>query len=112
MSMSLANKSLSARMHYAWIIVAVTFMTSVITAGTLGTAGILLVPLEQEFGWKASDVSSAFGMRLALFGLLGPFAAAMMNRFGVRRMVTIALLIILSGLVGSLFINTVWQLFI
>jgi len=98
--------------HYAWIIVAVTFMTSVITAGTLGTAGILLVPLEQEFGWKASDVSSAFGMRLALFGLLGPFAAAMMNRFGVRRMVTIALLIILSGLVGSLFINTVWQLFI
>src|SRR6266446_5655300 len=112
MSMSLANKSLSARVHYAWIIVAVTFMTSVITAGTLGTAGILLVPLEQEFGWKASDVSSAFGMRLALFGLLGPFAAAMMNRFGVRRMVTIALLIILSGLVGSLFINTVWQLFI
>ncbi len=57
-------------------------------------------------------MSSAFGMRLALFGLLGPFAAAMMNRFGVRRMVTIALLIILSGLVGSLFINTVWQLFI
>ena len=50
MSMSLANKSLSARVHYAWIIVAVTFMTSVITAGTLGTAGILLVPLEQEFG--------------------------------------------------------------
>ena len=112
MSMSLANKSLSARVHYAWIIVAVTFITSVITAGTLGTAWILLVPLEQEFGWKASDVSSAFGMRLALFGLLGPFAAAMMNRFGVRRMVTIALLIILSGLVGSLFITTVWQLFI
>ena len=112
MSMSLANNSLSARVHYAWIIVAVTFMTSVITAGTLGTAGILLVPLEQEFGWKASDVSSAFGMRLALFGLLGPFAAAMMNRFGVRRMVTIALFIILSGLVGSLFITTVWQLFI
>ena len=112
MSMLLANKPVSAKVHYAWIIVAVTFMTSVITAGTLGTAGILLLPLEQEFGWKASDVSSAFGMRLALFGLLGPFAAAMMNRFGVRRMVTIALLIILSGLVGSLFITTVWQLFI
>ncbi len=108
----MTSDSSVSRFHYAWVIVAVTFITSVIVAGTLSISGILLVPLEREFGWRASDVSSAFGLRLALFGLLGPFAAAMMNRFGVRRMVTIALLIILAGLAGSIFMTTVWQLFI
>jgi hypothetical protein len=77
----------SSRIHYAWIIVAATFLTSVITSGILGIAGVLLVPLKKEFSWSASDISSAFGIRLALFGLLGPFSAAMMNRFGIRRMV-------------------------
>jgi MFS family permease len=100
------------RLHYAWVVVAVTFLTSVITAGTLGTAGILLLPLQQEFHWRAADVSSAFGVRLALFGLLGPFSAAMMNRFGVRRMVTIALGVILAGLIGTLFMRAAWQLFL
>lgn len=100
------------RLHYAWVVVAVTFLTSVITAGTLGTAGILLLPLQQEFHWLAADVSSAFGVRLALFGLLGPFSAAMMNRFGVRRMVTIALGVILAGLIGTLFMRAAWQLFL
>jgi sugar phosphate permease len=99
-------------LHYAWIIVAAAFVTAVIIAGTLGISGVLLVPLQKEFGWQSSDISSAFAVRLALFGLLGPFAATLMNRFGVRRMVTIALLIILSGLVGALFVKTAWQFFV
>jgi hypothetical protein len=85
MSAPVSSKTSPSRIHYAWIVVAVTFATSVITAGTLGISGILLLPLQQEFGWNASDVSSAFGIRLALFGLLGPFTATLMNRFGVRR---------------------------
>jgi predicted MFS family arabinose efflux permease len=112
MSASSTAKNVPARIHYAWIVVAVTFATSVITSGTLGLAGIILLPLENEFSWQTSDLSSAFGMRLALFGLLGPFAAAMMNRFGVRRMMTVALLIILAGLTGSLFMTRIWQLFL
>jgi MFS family permease len=100
------------RVHYAWVMVAVTFLTSVITAGTLGTAGILLVPLEREFHWQTAEVSSAFAVRLALFGLLGPFSAAMMNRWGLRRMVTIAALIVLTGLFGALFMRTTWQFFL
>lgn len=101
-----------SRIHYAWIVVAVTFATTVITAGTLGISGILLVPLQQEFGWDTSEVSSAFGIRLALFGLLAPFSATLLNRFGVRRMVAIALLVILAGLIGTLFTTTVWQFFL
>ncbi len=112
MTMALASNPSPPRIHYAWVVVAVTFMTSVIVAGTLSVADILLVPPEKEFGWQAAQVSSAFGIRLALFGLIGPFAAALMNRFGVRRMVTIALCIILVGLVGSIFMRNLWQLFL
>ena len=104
--------ALLSRIHYAWIIVAVTFATSVITAGTLGTAGILLVPLEKSFGWQDSAVSAAFGVRLALFGLLGPFSAALMNRFGLRKVVISALLIILLGMTGCIFMHSLWQLFL
>jgi sugar phosphate permease len=112
MSTSLAFKACLPRVHYAWVIVAAAFVTAVITAGTLGISGVLLIPLEKEFGWQSSDISSAFGARLALYGLLGPFSAALMNRFGVRRMVTIALFIILSGLAATIFVKTVWQFFI
>src|SRR5271155_509942 len=112
MSTSLAFEARLPRVHYAWVIVAAAFVTAVITAGTLGISGVLLIPLEKEFGWQSSDISSAFGFRLALFGLLGPFSAALMNRFGVRRMVTIALLIILAGLVGTIFVRTFWQFFV
>lgn len=101
-----------SQVHYAWIVAAVTFATTVITAGTLSISGVLLVPLQQEFGWDTSQVSSAFGIRLALFGLLAPFSATLLNRFGIRRMVTIALLVILAGLIGTFFTTTVWQFFV
>jgi MFS family permease len=74
--------------------------------------GRFAVSLQRDFGWQSSDISSAFGIRLALYGLLGPFSAALMNRFGVRRMVTIALFIILSGLAATIFVKTAWQFFI
>ena len=112
MPTSLAFKARFSRVHYAWIIVAVSFVTAVIIAGTLGISGVLLVSLQRDFGWQSSDISSAFGIRLALYGLLGPFSAALMNRFGVRRMVTIALFIILSGLAATIFVKTAWQFFI
>lgn len=112
MSTDLAFRARPPRFHYAWVILAASFVTAVITSGTLGISGVLLVPLQTEFGWQSSDISSAFGVRLALFGLLGPFAATLMNRFGVRRMVTIALFIILTGLAGSIFVRAAWQFFI
>src|ERR1700720_378225 len=96
--------------HYGWVVVGVTFFTMLVTAGALGTPGVLLVPLQREFGWDTADISSALALRLVLFGLLGPFAAAFMKPFGVRRMVTIALAIIIAGLAASLTMTSIWQL--
>jgi sugar phosphate permease len=96
--------------HYGWVVAGITFLTMLVTAGALGAPGILIVPLEKEFGWDTAEISSALALRLVLFGLIAPFAAAFLNRFGVRRMVMIALGAMVVGLAMSLFMKSVWQL--
>ncbi|MDB5507026.1 MAG: permease [Devosia sp.] len=102
---------LAARdIHYGWAIAAATFLTMLATAGAMGSAGVLIGPLEQEFGWTTAQISSAMAIRLVFFGLLGPFAAAFMNRFGVRQVVMFALVLISAGALGSLVMTQLWQL--
>ncbi|PWC83707.1 MFS transporter [Azospirillum sp. TSH100] len=96
--------------HYAWIVVAVTFLSMLVSAGAVGAPGVLLLPLQREFGWDTADISTAMAIRLLLFGLMGPFAAAMINRFGVRRMVLSSLTLVGGGLLASLAMREVWQL--
>ena len=80
---------LAARnIHYGWVVAGTTFLVMLATAGAMGSAGVLIEPLQTEFGWTTAEISSALAMRLVLFGLLGPFAAAFMNRFGLRKVVT------------------------
>ncbi|CDN55474.1 Monocarboxylate permease, transmembrane transport protein of the MFS family [Neorhizobium galegae bv. officinalis bv. officinalis str. HAMBI 1141] len=97
-------------LHYGWVVAITTFLTMLATAGAMGSAGVMIQPLHQEFGWDIADISSAMAVRLLLFGLLAPFAAAFMNHFGIRQVVTTALALILGGIVVSLFMTEVWQL--
>jgi predicted MFS family arabinose efflux permease len=96
--------------HYGWIVAGTTFLVMLATAGAMGSAGVLIGPLEKEFGWTTEQISFALAVRLALFGLLGPFAAAFMNHFGLKRVVTAALAIIAAGLVGSMLMRELWQM--
>ena len=73
--------------HPAWIVAAVTFLTLLGASGFRSTPGVLIVPLQDEFGWSRTVISAAVSVNLVLFGLAGPFAAAAMNRFGIRRAV-------------------------
>src|SRR5262245_42074057 len=75
------------RVHYAWIVAAVTFVILIVTAGIRATPSVLMVPLEEEFGWQRSVISLAVAINIALFGLIGPFAASLMDRFGLRRVI-------------------------
>jgi MFS family permease len=105
------SRWLAARnIHYGWVAAAVTFLTMLATAGALGSPGAMLGPLQREFGWQNADISFAHAVRLILFGLMGPFAAALMNRFGVQKIVIVAVSMIATGLIGSLFMVSVWQL--
>ncbi len=96
--------------YYGWVVVAVTFLTMLVTAGAMGAPGVLIVPLEHEFGWANAQISTALAIRLLLFGLFGPFAAAFMNRFGLRRVMISAAALIVTGLIASLAMTQVWQL--
>src|SRR5580704_10306241 len=111
----MASSSIAAALerrniHYGWVIVGVTLLTTVITAAAMSTPGVLIVPLENEFGWANDQISSALAIRLMLFGLFGPFAAAFMNRYGVRAVMVSAVVIISAGLLASLAMTQVWQL--
>ena len=96
--------------HYGWVVVAVTFLTMLVVAGAVGAPAVLLLPLQREFGWETSEISGALAIRLLLFGLMGPFAAALINRFGVRRVTLSSLALISSGLALSLLMTQVWEL--
>jgi MFS family permease len=96
--------------HYGWAMVAVTFLTALVSAASVGAPGVFIVPLQHEFGWSNAEISTALSIRLLLFGLMAPFAAALMNRYGLRNVVVSALSTIIAGLVLSLFMTQVWQL--
>ena len=66
--------------HYGWVMVALTFLVSLSSAGALGILGALLLPLQREFAWDTGTISGALALRLLLFGLMAPFAAALLQR--------------------------------
>jgi sugar phosphate permease len=96
--------------HYGWVMVGVTFLAALISAGTVGAPGVFIVPLQKEFGWSTAEISSALSIRFILFGLMAPFAAALLNRYGLRNVTLVAQLIVVSALVASLAMTQVWQL--
>jgi MFS family permease len=96
--------------HYGWVMVGVTFLISLISAGAVGAPGVFIVPLQNEFGWSNAEISSALSIRFILFGLMAPFAAALLNRYGLRNVTLSALLIVVSALLASLAMTKVWHL--
>src|ERR1700680_3552186 len=106
LSAALARRNI----HYGWVMVGVTFFTALISAGTVGAPGVFIVPLQHEFGWTTAEISSALSIRFILFGLMAPFAAALLNRYGLRNVTLSALLVVASALVASLAMTKVWQL--
>ena len=98
------------RLHYAWVIVAVIFAVAVVSAGVRATPGVLIVPLEDEFGWSRATISFALGINLLLFGAIGPFAAAVMDRLGARRVITLALATTAVAVVLTPAMREPWQL--
>ena len=98
------------RIHYAWIVAALTFAVLLAAAGVRSTPAILMVPLEREFGWSRATISSAVAVNIFLYGLAGPFAAAILERFGMRRTILVALASITGGVVLTPLMTQPWQL--
>ncbi|GGC01885.1 MFS transporter [Oxalicibacterium flavum] len=99
-------------LHFSWMIVAITFLTMLTSSAALGLPGALLQPLSREFGWNTDQISSALAIRFMLFGLIGPFAAIFMERFGLRKVVCLALALIAACLILSTQMSQLWHLFV
>jgi len=100
------------RFHYAWVIVAVTLVTLMAAQAVRAAPGVIIVPLEQEFGWDRAAISLAVGVSLLAFGLGGPLGGWLLERFGPRKLLTAGILLIGAGLVALMNIRELWQLYV
>jgi len=107
---TIAARLAASRLHYAWIVIAVTFVVIVVTAGVRATSGVLIVPFENEFHWSRATISFAIGINLFVYSLVGPFAAAAMDRFGVRRTMASSLATAAVSVALSPLMYRPWQL--
>lgn len=101
---------INRRLHPAWIAALITFFTLVATSGFRAAPSVLIVPLQNAFGWSRAAISSAISINVLVYGLTAPFAAALMERFGIRRVVIFALMIVGSGAWCTQYINRPWHL--
>jgi MFS family permease len=107
------SRRLSGRgLHYGWVVVATTFLVALTTAGAMGLPGALLRPLQREYGWSEADISAALALRIFLYGLMAPFAAALIERYGLKRVILAAIAMISAGLVAAVLMTRLWQLFL
>ncbi|MDA2963304.1 MAG: MFS transporter [Actinomycetota bacterium] len=98
------------RFHPAWVAAIVTFFTLLAAAGFRAAPSVLILPLEEAFGWGRDEISFAISVNVLLFGLTAPFAAALMERFTVRKVVMTALTTVSTGAFLTTFVNAPWQL--
>ena len=101
---------MTKRIHPAWVVAGITFLTLIASAGTRSAPSVLIVPLEESFGWGRDEISLAIAVNVLLFGLVAPFAAALMERFGIKKVVMTALSVVGTGSALTIFIQKPWQL--
>lgn len=99
-----------SRFHYGWVVVGLVFLTLLASAGVRATPGVLIVPLQEAFGWDRATISISMSLSLFLFGFMGPFAGAAMQTLGVRKTVMFALGLLVVAVASSSFMTQPWQL--
>ncbi|MDV3124286.1 MFS transporter [Mycobacterium sp. 21AC1] len=104
------RRGAGSRIHWAWVVAAVSFVAILGAAGFRSIPGVMMNPLHHEFGWSHGTVGLAMSVNMMLYGLTAPFAAALMDRFGVRPVLSVSLLLIVTGSACSIMMTASWQL--
>ncbi|MEI5671887.1 MULTISPECIES: MFS transporter [unclassified Nocardioides] len=112
MTASLEKSVGARRLHRAWPVAIITMAALIAAAGFRSSTGALLEPLEEDFGWSRATTSGAVSLNLIVYGLTAPFAAALMERFGVRRVVAASLTLVAAGSGLTLVMTEAWQLWL
>src|ERR1700747_229265 len=102
----------AGRLHYAWVVVGMMFVVILASVGVRAAPGVLIVPLQQAFGWNAAVISGAVSLNILLFGLVGPVAAGLIQVIGLKQTVVYSMVLLVAGAGLSAFIDQVWQLYL
>jgi len=105
-----ADRKADHRVHPAWIVAAVAFLALLGAAGFRAAPSVMIVPIQEEFGWSRTTLSAAVAVNLVLFGLTAPFAAALMEKFGIRAVTSVALTVVAVGAGLSVLVVAPWQI--
>ena len=100
------------RLHYAWIVVVVTFLSLLAAQAVRAAPGVIITSLESEFGWTRTAISFAVSLSILTFGLGGPLGGTLIDRFGPRRVMLVGEVLIAAGLIALLFVRDLWQMFV
>jgi MFS family permease len=103
---------IAGRLHYAWLVVAVMFVVILASVGVRATPSVLIVPLQQAFGWNAAVISGAVSLNILLFGLVGPFAAGLIQTIGLKGTVVGSMVLLVVGAGLSSFVTEIWELYL
>jgi MFS family permease len=95
--------------YYGWVVVLITFITLLVSAGIRSLPSILMLPFEHEFGWSRGGISSVISIGIFLYGLVGPFSAAFLQKFGIRKVVVVSLLVLAISLSITPLMTALWQ---
>jgi MFS family permease len=98
--------------HYGWVMVALTFVTTLSSSAAVSLTGVMLVPMTQEFGWAKGDVSAAMGLLFIMFAATAPFAGALILRYGQRQMVVVAATMVTVALLGTTLASARWHVLV
>ncbi|MBP1989859.1 MFS transporter [Paenibacillus eucommiae] len=99
----------SSGIYYGWVVVLITFLTLLLSAGIRSMPSILMLPFEKEFGWSRGGISSVISIGIFLYGLVGPFSAALLQKFGIRRVVVASLTVLAISLSLTPMMTALWQ---
>src|SRR3990170_4762200 len=101
---------LSLPFHYAWLVLGISFLTTLVGMGIRASPTVLIHPFEMEFGWSRAAISSAISVNLLLLGVAGPIGGWLVGRFGLRRVMIGSLFLLALGISGTIFMKEFWQL--
>jgi sugar phosphate permease len=112
MGPSVVARLFAGRLHYSWVVLGTMFLVMLATAGVRASPSVLIVPLQNAFGWDRATISAAVSVNIGLYGVIGPFGAALMQTLGLKRTILIALSVLACAVTLSGFIDAKWQLFL
>src|SRR5262245_11666029 len=109
---SLARALAARGIHYGWVMAVLAMGYAVCSSATLSIPGVLLVPMSAEFGWSIGDLSGPLGLRMALFGLVAPFAGGLIMLYGTRAVLTTSAVLLIAGLALAMTMTAIWELWL